>query len=243
MTPGSVLLSTVVGVTLATGGFAIGLGATGIAEGSTSFWYLSRASGFVAYLLLWGSVMWGLLLSTGTGRRWMRPPHLLDAHQFLSTAAVGFASFHGLVLMGDRYVSFPLRAIVVPFTAATNRCWLRFGQLAFWLSVLLIGSFHLRRHLGGQAWRRLHYASFVAFCLACSPRAGTGQRERDPVGQPPVPGNDSPRDLPLPYRVLSTPRLHGLLIESRHAPSGLAFSASAFVKGTVRSGSYTGLRC
>ncbi|MEQ1909330.1 MAG: hypothetical protein ABMA15_10935, partial [Vicinamibacterales bacterium] len=112
--PGSLLSSTVVGVALATGGFVIGLGATGLAEGSTSFWYLSRTSGFVAYMLLWGSVMWGLLLSTGTGRRWMRPPHLLDAHQFLSAAALGFASFHSLVLMGDRYVSFPLLAIVVP---------------------------------------------------------------------------------------------------------------------------------
>ena len=164
--PGSLLLSTVVGITLATGGFAIGVGATGIAEGSTSFWYLSRASGFVAYLLLWGSVMWGLLLSTGTGRRWMRPPLLLDAHQFLSTAAVGFASFHGLVLMGDRYVSFPLLAIVVPFTGSYEPLLVAFGQIAMWLSVLLIASFHLRRHLGGHAWRRLHYASFVAFCLA-----------------------------------------------------------------------------
>ena len=36
--PGSVLLSTVVRVALATGGFVIGVGATGIAEGSTSFW-------------------------------------------------------------------------------------------------------------------------------------------------------------------------------------------------------------
>ena len=33
VTPGSVLLSTVVGVTLAAGGFAVGLGTTGIAEG------------------------------------------------------------------------------------------------------------------------------------------------------------------------------------------------------------------
>lgn len=164
--PGSVLLSTVIGVTLATGGFAIGLGPTGIAEGSTSFWYLSRASGFVAYLLLWGSVVWGLLLSTGTGRRWVRPPQLLDAHQFLSTTAVGFASFHGLVLMGDRYMSFPLGAIVVPFASSHQPLLVAFGQVALWLSVLLIASFHMRRHIGGRAWRRLHYASFLAFWMA-----------------------------------------------------------------------------
>ena len=165
LTPGRTLVSTVVGVTLAAGGFAIGVGATGIAEGSHSFWYLSRASGFVAYLLLWGSVVWGLLLSTGAGRLWWRPQDLLDAHQFLSTAAIGFAGFHGLVLMGDRYVSLPLVAIVVPFASSYERLLVACGQLALWLSILLIGSFHVRRHIGGRAWRSLHYASFVAFWM------------------------------------------------------------------------------
>ena len=159
-------MSALVGVALAAAGFVVGIGATGLAEGTTSFWYLSRASGFVAYVMLWGSVMWGLLLSTGTGRRWVRPPQLLDTHQFLSTAAVGFASFHGLVLMGDRYVSFPLRAIVVPFASSYESLFVACGQLAFWLSVLPIGSFHVRRHIGGRAWRQLHYASSAAFWMA-----------------------------------------------------------------------------
>jgi predicted ferric reductase len=166
VTPGSVLLSTLVGAALAAGGFGIGLGATGLAEGSTSFWYLSRASGFVAYVLLWGSVVWGLLLSTGIGREWMRPPVLLDAHQFLSTAALGFAAFHGLILMGDRYVSFPLRAIVLPFAGSYEPLLVACGQIAAWLSLLLIVSFRVRHRIGGRMWRRLHYASFIAFWLA-----------------------------------------------------------------------------
>jgi predicted ferric reductase len=164
--PGSLVVSAVVGITLATGGFVIGIGATGLVVGTTSFWYLSRATGFVAYLLLWGSVTWGLLLSSGTGRRWMRPPLLLDAHQFLSALGVGFACFHGLVLMGDRYVSFPLRAVILPFGGSYEPLLVAFGQLAAWLSLLLIASFHVRRHIGGRVWRRLHYASFVAFWLA-----------------------------------------------------------------------------
>jgi len=164
--PGSLLVSALVGVALAAAGFVVGIGATGLAEGTTSFWYLSRASGFVAYLLLWGSVVWGLLLSTGIGRTWIRPPQLLDAHQFLSTASVGFASFHGLVLMGDRYIRFPLRAVVVPFAASYEPLVVACGQVAIWLSVLLIASFHVRRRIGGRAWRRLHYASFAAFWLA-----------------------------------------------------------------------------
>lgn len=166
LAPGSLVLSAVVGITLATSGFVIGIGATGLAAGTTSFWYLSRATGFVAYLLLWGSVTWGLLLSTGTGRAWMRPPQLLDAHQFLSAAGAGFVCFHSLVLMGDRYVSFPLRAVILPFGGSYEPLLVAFGQIAAWLSLLLIASFHVRRHIGGRAWRCLHYASFVAFWLA-----------------------------------------------------------------------------
>jgi predicted ferric reductase len=162
----SLAVSAVVGITLATAGFVIGLSATGLAAGTTSFWYLSRASGFVAYVLLWGSVTWGLLLSTGIGRAWMRPPQLLDAHQFLSAAGLGFACFHGLVLMGDRYVSFPLRTILVPFAGSYEPLLVASGQIAAWLCLLLVVSFHVRRHIGGRTWRRLHYASFVAYWLA-----------------------------------------------------------------------------
>ena len=164
--PGSALVSALAGITLAAGGFVIGIGATEFTGDTTSFWYLSRASGFVAYLLLWGSVMWGLFLSTGTGRAWMRPPQLLDAHQFLSAVGVGFTSFHGLVLMGDRHVSFPLRAVVVPFAASYAPLLVACGQIAIWLSLLLIASFYVRRRIGGRVWRQLHYASFAAFWLA-----------------------------------------------------------------------------
>jgi predicted ferric reductase len=96
----------------------------------------------------------------------MRPPQLLDAHQFLSAVGVGFAGFHGLVLMGDRYVSFPLQAVIVPFGGSYETLLVALGQTAAWLSLLLIASFYGRRHIGGRAWRRLHYASFAAFWLA-----------------------------------------------------------------------------
>ena len=49
--PGSLVVSALVGGALAAAGFVVGVGATGVAAGTTSFWYLSRASGFVAYLL------------------------------------------------------------------------------------------------------------------------------------------------------------------------------------------------
>jgi hypothetical protein len=68
--------------------------------------------------------------------------------------------------MGDRYVSFPLRAVILPFGGRYEPLLVAFGQIAAWLTLLLIASFHVRRQIGGRVWRRLHYASFVAFWLA-----------------------------------------------------------------------------
>ena len=104
----SVALGALIGLSLAVAGFVVAVSATGLAGQTTSFWYLSRSAGLVAYLLLWGSVVWGLLLSSKIGQGRLRTPVLLDAHQFLSNVAIGFAAFHGLVLMGDRYLSFPV---------------------------------------------------------------------------------------------------------------------------------------
>lgn len=210
--PGSVLVSALVGITLATGGFVIGIGVTGFAEGTTSFWYLSRASGFVAYLLLWGSVMWGLLLSTGTGRAWMHPPQLLDAHQFLSAAGAGFACFHGLVLMGDRYVSFPLRAVVVPFAASYAPLLVACGQIAMWLSLLLIASFHVRRHIGGRVWRRLHYASFAAFWLAFAHGIALGTESGTVWASCLYLATACPVVFLSLHRILSTTKVRGMLL-------------------------------
>ena len=151
------------GLALAGAGLAIGVGITGIAGNTKSFWYLSRSSGFVAYLLLWGSVAWGLLLTTKLVKGKVHPATLLNAHQFLSNLGLGFALFHGLVLMGDRYLSFPLNAVLLPFAGSYQPLLVAFGQIALWLSLLLILSFYVRRQIGQKTWRLLHYLSFVAY--------------------------------------------------------------------------------
>ena len=161
--PWGTVLGTLIGSALAVAGFLIGIGVTGLAGQTTSFWYLSRAAGFVAYLLLWGSMVWGLLLSSKIGKGRLRPPALLDAHEFLSNVALGFAFFHGLVLMGDRYLSFPLSAVLVPFASSYKTILVAAGQLGLWFSVAVGLTFYVRKQIGQRTWRRFHYVSFVAF--------------------------------------------------------------------------------
>ncbi len=161
-----VVLGSLVGLSLAAAGFIAGVSAIGLTGETTSFWYLSRAAGLVAYTLLWGSVVWGLLLSSKISQGVLRPPLVLDAHQFLSYVAIGFAAFHGLVLMGDRYLSFPLQAVLVPFSGSYKPALVAAGQIGLWLNLLLSISFLLRRRLGQRLWRQLHYLSFIAYWAA-----------------------------------------------------------------------------
>jgi len=157
------ILGTLIGLALAAAGFAIGVGAFGLAGETQSFWYLSRSAGFVAYLLLWGSVVWGLLLSSKIAKGAARPAALLDAHQFLSGVGLGFGFFHSLILMGDRYLAFPLAAVLLPF-GGTYEPWLvAAGQIGLWLSALLVVTFYVRRWIGQKAWRWIHFSSFLAF--------------------------------------------------------------------------------
>ena len=163
--PWSVVLGGLVAIGLAVTGFILGVGVGNKAGETQSFWYLSRSAGLVAYLLLWGSVVWGLLLSARPGGR-LRPPALFDAHQFLSNIALGFAFFHALVLIGDRYTSFPLAAILAPFAGTYKPMLVALGQIALWLSLLLSLSFLVRRQMGQRRWRAFHYVSFVVFWMA-----------------------------------------------------------------------------
>ena len=162
--PWSVLLGGIVAIGLAAAGFILGVGAAGKAGETQSFWYLSRSAGLVAYALLWGSVMWGLLLSGRPGGK-LRPPALFDAHQFLSNTALGFALFHALVLLGDRYASFPLAAILAPFAGSYKPALVALGQIALWLSLFLSLSFVVRKRIGQKAWRAFHYTTYGAFWL------------------------------------------------------------------------------
>jgi predicted ferric reductase len=158
---------------LAAAGFVFGVGASGRAGSTQSFWYLSRSAGFVAYLLLWGSVVWGLMLSSRPGGR-LRSASLFDAHQFLSNAALGFAFFHALVLIGDRYASFPLSAILAPFGGTYKPALVALGQIALWLSLFISLSFLFIRRIGRRAWRTFHYLSFLAFWMALLHSVATG---------------------------------------------------------------------
>jgi predicted ferric reductase len=131
------------------------------------FWYLSRASGFVGYGLLWLSMALGLLITNKLARAWPGGPAAFDLHQHVSLLGLGFSAFHALVLLADPKIGFRLAPLLLPFGISEYRpFWVGLGHLALYLLAVVTLSFYIRKWIGKRTWRLLHYGSFGLFFLA-----------------------------------------------------------------------------
>jgi Ferric reductase like transmembrane component len=133
---------------------------------TSAYWYMARAGGIIAYLLLWLSVIWGLTLSTKISQSLFPAPIAYGLHEFLSLMTLAFVAVHTFVLLGDPYVDFNIFHLIFPFTAPYEPVWTGLGVIAFYLAVIMTGSFYIRKLIGQKLWRVLHYLTFVTYLLA-----------------------------------------------------------------------------
>jgi len=132
-----------------------------------AYWYLSRASALVAYVLLWLSMALGLSMTNRLARVWPGGPTAFDLHRHTSLLGLAFALFHALVLLGDRYIGYTLAQVLTPFASAGYRPqWVGLGQVGLYMLALVALSFYARRAIGQRLWRLIHGLSFAVFLLA-----------------------------------------------------------------------------
>ncbi|MCJ7519429.1 MAG: hypothetical protein MUO42_07130 [Anaerolineaceae bacterium] len=131
---------------------------------SMLFWYLSRGSAIVGYILLWLSIVMGLLITTKVGKTWPGMKASIELHQYISVLGLFFTGFHGMMLLGDNYLKPSLSQLLTPFAFMNYRpVYIGIGQLVFYMWVILVLSFYLKKITGRKIWRGLHYIGFVVF--------------------------------------------------------------------------------
>jgi sulfoxide reductase heme-binding subunit YedZ len=130
-----------------------------------AFWLFSRAAGITAYVALTAVTVWGLLLSTAIADTLVSRGRSLDAHRWLSAAALALSVAHAFALVGDRYITFDILDTIVPFLAPYRPAAVGAGIVALYLSLAVYGSFWLRAYIGQRGWRAVHFLSFPAFGL------------------------------------------------------------------------------
>lgn len=144
-------------------------------EAPKAFWYLSRGSAIIAYSLLWLSMMLGTGITNKLGALWPGLPSTIELHEYTSILGLAFGLFHGLILLGDKFMAFNLAQVLIPFRSSYQTLAVGLGQLALYVWVILDVSFYIRKIIGKKAWRMIHFASFLTFIsvLAHSLIAGT----------------------------------------------------------------------
>ena len=129
------------------------------------WWYVTRASGLVAWAALTGSVLWGVLLSTRVLRSIDNPAWLQDMHRWLGGTALIMTALHMLSLMLDSWAHFAPTELLIPL-AAHYRPWpVALGVVAFYLLVAVYASSLLRARMPRRFWKALHYGSYATVVL------------------------------------------------------------------------------
>jgi predicted ferric reductase len=127
------------------------------------WWYVTRASGIIAYLLLWFSTILGLAVTSKYLDGMLDRLFTYDFHEFISLLSVGFTLVHVGVLMLDLYLPYSLAQILVPFISPYRPFWVGVGVISFYVILLVTITFYLRNKIGRRAFRAIHVLSLLGY--------------------------------------------------------------------------------
>lgn len=133
---------------------------------SQTWWYLSRASGIVAWSLLTLSMVWGLLLTTRMFDRRPSPKGLVDLHRFLGGIAVVFVGLHVGTIIADTYVHFGAVDVLVPFATSWHPLAVAWGVVAMWILLAVEITSLAMRYIPRKVWHAVHLSSYALFVSA-----------------------------------------------------------------------------
>ncbi len=137
-------------------------------------WYVTRATGLVALVLLTGTIVLGVLGSArAASERW---PRVVTAalHRNLALTCTVFIAVHVVTTVLDSFVSIGLVAAFVPFTAGYRPIWLSLGAISFDLLLAVLITSLLRDRLSHRVWRAVHWLVYASWPVALWHGLGTG---------------------------------------------------------------------
>ena len=137
-------------------------------------WYVARAGGIVAYLILSAAVVAGLTMaSRKTLKLWPRFV-LEDVHRFLGILGGVFIAIHVGAIALDAYLPFSAVQLAIPFLSSYRPLWTGLGIVSAELLIALAVTNHYRRSLSPRLWKRLHYLNFAVWAGATLHGLGAG---------------------------------------------------------------------
>jgi predicted ferric reductase len=138
-------------------------------------WYIGRASGILAFILLTIVVVNGLLMTTRLVFRFLPPALNYEMHRFFSWMALIAVMGHFVSFTFDTYLKITLAEGLIPFTLIRDfpslsgyslRWAIGIGTVAMYGIIAQVLTSQLKgRFIGLKPWRRLHYLGFPTYLL------------------------------------------------------------------------------
>lgn len=138
----------------------------------------SAAAGVISMVLLTSVVVLGILVD-----RRVRLPGLprfagLSLHRYTALLALAFLVLHIATAVAGPYARIGLAGAVVPFVSGYSRGWLAAGVVASDLTIALVVTSLLRRHLSYRVWRSVHWLAYGCWPVALAHSVGIGSGMR-----------------------------------------------------------------
>lgn len=137
-------------------------------------WYVGRSSGILAFVLLTGVVVFGLIQSSRAFIKIVPGATIYETHRFISWLALGTVILHASSFFFDNFMKMQVFEAIVPFVLSREfqttlgfniGTSVAFGIIAFYLVLILIFTSEFRAKLSPKVWRAIHYISASAYVL------------------------------------------------------------------------------
>jgi len=137
-------------------------------------WYAGRASGILAFLLLTGVVVFGLIISSRAFVKFVPGATAYETHRFISWLALGTVVLHFASFFFDNFMKLKIVEMFVPFIMTRNfqtalgynvGLTVSLGVVAFYLILILIFTSEFRAKIPPKIWRAIHYLSALSYIL------------------------------------------------------------------------------
>ena len=144
------------------------------------WWYVTRASSMVAWVLLVLSVLWGIFLATRVLKPNDNPAWLFDLHKWMGGLALVFSSIHVISLWLDSFVTFTIADLLIPFYSDYTKSqflgrWpIALGVICFYLLASIQITSLLMRRLPRKYWKGIHFSSYLLVVIVSFHAGWTG---------------------------------------------------------------------
>lgn len=139
--------------------------ATGEVTSNLWPWYITRASGLVAYILLFFLVASGIGIKTSWIFKFISPTFAWLNHRYLGIALSASVVTHLVSLLLDTYLKFSVVDVFIPFASNFKSLFLSAGIIGLYILLVVMFSSILTINKFPKAWRLLHYLTYPLFVV------------------------------------------------------------------------------